>query len=144
MIIKKITSKETYVIRRPILRKGLPIESCKFKNDTHPSSIHLCAIEKNKIIGVITALPNRCPNFPKKKGYQIRGLAVLEKHRRKGVASVLIKEMEKMIKKVYSVDLIWLNSRISASKFYLENNYQPYGRKFEVEYSGTHQSFYKL
>ena len=143
MIIKKITAKETYVIRHPILRKGLPLESCKFENDNNPNSIHLCAIEEDKLIAIISALPNKCPDFPEKKAYQIRGVAVLEEYRGKGVASTLMKEIEKIIKEKYSIDLIWLNSRIKASKLYLKNNYKPYGEVFEVKYSGVHQSFYK-
>ena len=33
MIIKKINAEKTFQIRHPILRKGLPLDSCKFEND---------------------------------------------------------------------------------------------------------------
>ncbi|MDG2147030.1 MAG: hypothetical protein P8K14_02240 [Flavobacteriaceae bacterium] len=67
MIIKKINAKTAFEIRHPILRKGLPIDSCKFENDNNPNSIHLGAIENNKLIAIISALPNKCQFFPKKK-----------------------------------------------------------------------------
>ena len=67
MIIKKINAEKTFQIRHPILRKGLPLDSYKFENDENENSIHLCAIENNELIAVISALPNICPFFPKKK-----------------------------------------------------------------------------
>ena len=52
MIIKKINAEKTFQIRHPILRKGLPLDSCKFENDDDENSIHLCAIENNKLENV--------------------------------------------------------------------------------------------
>ena len=144
MIIKKINAEKTFQIRHPILRKGLSLDSCKFENDNDENSIHLCAIENNKLVAVISALPNICPFFPEKKAFQIRGLAVIEKFRRRGIASTLIKEIETTLRNKFSIELIWLNSRIVASKLYLENNYIPYGDPFEIKISGPHQRFYKL
>tara|TARA_B100001778_G_scaffold286809_1_gene254302 strand:+ start:233 stop:691 length:459 start_codon:yes stop_codon:yes gene_type:complete len=144
MIIKKINAEKTFQIRHPILRKGLPLDSCKFENDENENSIHLCAIENNELIAVISALPNICPFFPKKKAFQIRGLAVIEKFRRRGIASALIKETEITLRNKFSIELIWLNSRTIASKLYLVNNYIPHGDPFEIKISGPHQRFYKL
>ena len=118
MIIKKINAEKTFQIRHPILRKGLPLDSCKFENDDDENSIHLCAIENNELIAVISALPNICPFFPEKKAFQIRGLAVIEKFRRRGIASALIKETEITLRNKFSIELIWLNSRTIASKLY--------------------------
>mgnify|MGYP001166655001 CR=1 FL=1 len=144
MIIKKIKAEKTFELRHPILRKGLPVNSCKFENDTNSKSLHLGAFEGNKLIGVISALPNKCNFFHKKKAYQIRGLAVLEKYRRKGIASALIEKTEIILKEKYLIDLIWLNSRIIASELYLKNNYISYGEPFDIKISGTHQRFYKF
>jgi hypothetical protein len=71
-------------------------------------------------------------------------LAVLEKFRRKGIASILIKKTEIVLKNEYLIDLIWLNSRIIASKLYLKNSYISYGKPFEIKISVTHQRFYKV
>ena len=67
MIIKKINAEKTFQIRHPILRKGLPLDSCKFENDDDENSIHLCAIENNELIAVISGLPNLWPFLPQKK-----------------------------------------------------------------------------
>ena len=61
---------------------------------------------------------NICPFFPEKKAFQIRGLAVIEKFRRRGIASALIKETEITLRNKFSIELIWLNSRTIASKLY--------------------------
>ena len=53
MIIKKINAEKTFQIRHPILRKGLPLDSCKFENDDDENSIHLCAIENNELIAFL-------------------------------------------------------------------------------------------
>ena len=71
-------------------------------------------------------------------------MAVIEKFRRRGIASALIKETEITLRNKFSIELIWLNSRTIASKLYLVNNYIPHGDPFEIKISGPHQRFYKL
>jgi len=38
--IKEIPSKETYIVRQPVLRKGKPIESCIFEGDDLETTYH--------------------------------------------------------------------------------------------------------
>lgn len=38
--IKKITDLETYSVRHVVLRKGKPIETCRFEGDDLPSTSH--------------------------------------------------------------------------------------------------------
>ena len=54
MEIKKISSVETYPIRHEVLRKGKPIETCKFKGDDDENTIHFGLFLEDKLVGIIS------------------------------------------------------------------------------------------
>ena len=56
ILIKTITSNEVYTVRHPVLRKGKPIDSCKFVGDNLDSTFHLGAFKDTKLVGVLTIL----------------------------------------------------------------------------------------
>ena len=142
--IKQISALETYPLRHPLLRKGQPLASCKLENDDHPASIHLGAYTDKQIIGVLSALPNPCPDYETLKAYQLRAMAVEPAFQRKKIATHLIQYLYKKIKTIDSIELIWLNARIAANELYLKNDFQPIGNPFLIEPIGRHQRFIKL
>ena len=143
MIIQLSSSQTTYEVRHPVLRKGKPVESCRFENDDHPESIHLCAKKKDIIIGVLSALPNNCPDFPLKKSYQLRGIAINNKFQRMGIGSLLVQKVEQQIRLNKSIEYIWLNARVNTKNFYLNLEYLPVGKIFNIIDIGMHQRYIK-
>ena len=143
MIIQLSSSQTNYEVRHPVLRKGKPVESCRFENDDHPESIHLCAKKKDIIIGVLSALPNNCPDFPLKKSYQLRGIAINHKFQRMGIGSLLVQKVEQQIRLNKSIEYIWLNARVNTKNFYLNLQYLPVGKVFNIKDIGMHQRYIK-
>ena len=143
MIIQLSSSQTTYEVRHPVLRKGKPFESCRFENDDHPESIHLCAKKKDIIIGVLSALPNNCPDFPLKKCYQLRGIAINNKFQRMGIGSLLVQKVEQQIRLNKSIKYIWLDARVNTKNFYLNLEYLPVGKIFNIIDIGMHQRYIK-
>lgn len=125
-----------------MLRQGRPIEDCEFEGDYNPTSIHLGAFMDNQLIGVLSAYQRNADAFDLKECYQIRGVAVLTTHHRKGIGRALMTQIELLLRS-REIDLIWLNARITALDFYTSLQYHQKGNPFEIEDIGPHYCFYK-
>lgn len=139
-----IRAKDTYRLRHPLLRAGRPIETCRFEHDDHPEAIHLGAFQNEEFIGILSALPNLCPNYPTRKCIQFRGIAVRPDFQRKGIASILIQHAIAELDKTYQPQCIWLNARVAAEALYKQNHFNALGEPFYIESIGWHQRFVKL
>ena len=117
-------------MRHPVLRNGLPLESCAFDRDEDSKTIHLGAYLENKAIGVLTLLPNS-------KDVQLRGMAVLTYHQGQGIGKQLLAKAEAIV-----IDLdhnsVWMNARLIAIPFYASCGYQKQGDIFRLPYGGDH------
>lgn len=117
-------------MRHPVLRNGLPLESCAFDRDEDSKTIHLGAYLENKAIGVLTLLPNS-------KDVQLRGMAVLTHHQGQGIGKQLLAKAEALV-----IDLehnsVWMNSRLIAIPFYASCGYKKQGDMFRLPYGGDH------
>ena len=141
--LKLISIAEVYQVRHPILRPNRPFSTCIFENDNAPKSIHLGAFYKKQLVGVLSAIPNNSSEFFSLKGMQFRGMAVVEDHRRKGVATALIEELFKRVKHKKQWDYVWLNARVNAILLYLNVGMTPTGALFDIPKIGPHQRFFK-
>lgn len=141
--LKLISIAEVYQVRHPILRPNRPFSTCIFENDNDPKSIHLGAFYKKQLVGVLSAIPNNSSEFFSLKGMQFRGMAVVEDHRRKGVATALIEELFKRVKHKKQWDYVWLNARVNAILLYLNVGMTATGALFNIPKIGPHQRFFK-
>ncbi|MFG4002653.1 GNAT family N-acetyltransferase [Flavobacterium aquidurense] len=119
-IIKEIPSKETYIVRQPILRKGKPLESCQFEGDDLETTHHFGLFDNENLTGIISLFCKINPIFAEKNQAQIRGMAVLETHQKKGFGENLVKHCETYCN-ANKIDLIWFNARTTAVGFYRKN-----------------------
>lgn len=141
-LIKEISSLETISVRHSVLRKGMPIESCKFNGDELNSTTHFGFFENNKIIGVVSLYETKNGTFFVDKQIQIRGMAVLESHQKKGIGNALIKHCEDFATSK-KITLIWFNARENAILFYDKMGYKTLGDPFEIDSIGTHYLMFK-
>ncbi|HEY4628744.1 MAG TPA: GNAT family N-acetyltransferase [Flavobacterium sp.] len=141
-IIKKIAATETYSVRLPVLRKGKPIESCHFDGDDLETTLHFGLYLDPELVGIISLFKKNNPSFSEKNQYQIRGMAVLENHRKKDFGKALIIHCEEECKN-QGVDLIWFNARIEAVGFYEKMGYQKKGIPFDIPDVGEHIVMFK-
>lgn len=135
--IKKITDLETYSVRHAVLRIGKPIETCQFEGDHLPTTHHFGYYQNNNLTGIISIFKNNNSIFAPSNQYQIRGMAVLELHQKKGIGDLLVKHSEEYCKILQS-DLIWFNARTAAIGFYEKLNYTKVGIAFEIKDVGEH------
>jgi GNAT superfamily N-acetyltransferase len=141
--IKKITAKQTYELRHPLLRKGQPINTCHLPLDNDSKSIHLGAYFETQLVGVLSAFNKSCPGYESKNGIQLRAIAVHTPFQGKGIATQLIQKAFLSIRKTLTIHHVWLNARIVAKDLYLKNNFKPIGNVFEIDSIGLHQRFIK-
>ena len=138
-----INPKETHKVRHPILRKGRPAASCVFDNDLDPDTLHIGAFQKDLLVGVLSAYHKTHPDFEHHNSYQIRGVAVLEDHQKKGIGRLMMSSIEeKLLEK--NVDFIWLNARVSAVPFYQQLRYTVHGDVFDIPPIGPHFCYFKF
>ena len=140
--IKEIPSKETYIVRQPVLRKGKPIESCIFEGDDLETTHHFGLFENNNLTGIISLFDQCNIIFADNNQAQIRGMAVLETHQKKGFGEALVKYCEAYCTE-NNVDLIWFNARTAAVGFYKKMNYQTIGEPFDIKDVGEHSLMFK-
>ena len=133
--LKPICAKETYAVRHPLLRSGLPIESCAFDRDDDENTVHIGSFLNEKLVGVLTLLPNETD-------VQLRGMAVLPELQGKGIGRLLVAEAEKCVRDM-DMSTLWMNARLVAVPFYEACGYQKQGETFELPFGGTHYKMTK-
>ena len=107
-----------YDLRWRILRKPWKQPKGTEKDNLEKESIHIIIKnEKRQIIGVGRG------HFNSPKEAQIRYMAIEKNKQGKGLGSLILKELEKRLKK-RGAKYIVLNARESASKFYEKHGYR--------------------
>ena len=142
ILLKEITALETYSVRNPVLREGKPIESCHFEGDDLQSTIHVGLYVNAALIGVLSLFKTKNAAFQSDNQFQIRGMAVLIHHQKRGHGLKLMHEAEVIAKK-YDCKILWFNARKKAVGFYEKMNYKIIGEPFEIGDIGTHVVMYK-
>ena len=140
--IKKISSRDTFLVRHPILREGKPVESCQFDGDDLQTTTHFGLFENENMIGTVSVYKTNSPLFTEKIQFQIRGMAVLEDFQSKGYGEQLLKAAENFCFEE-KADLIWFNAREKAIPFYQKSGYKIIGNAFDIPNVGIHFVMFK-
>ena len=140
--VRKIDALETFAVRHPVLRPGKPITSCHFDGDDLESTQHFGLFENNILVGVISLFEVANPAFRAPMQTQIRGIAVLENHRKKGFGETLIKHVEEYLRQNKTL-FVWFNAREGAFGFYKKLGYSIFGNSFDIADVGIHYVMYK-
>lgn len=123
------------MVRHPVLRKGLPLNTCAFDFDDAPNTLHLGAFANDILVGVLTLL-NKTENV------QLRGMAVLEAFQGQGIGKLLVAHAENQVRQ-QNICTVWMNARLIAVPFYEACGYLKEGETFELPYGGTHYKMTK-
>jgi ribosomal protein S18 acetylase RimI-like enzyme len=140
--IKEISAFETIIVRHPVLRFGKPIETCRFEGDDLPTTSHFGLFYEDQLSAVISVFEEKSILFFEENQFQIRGMAVLEQHQKKGFGEALLKYCENQIRNK-SEKIIWFNARETAVGFYEKSKYQRVGNGFEIADIGIHYVLFK-
>ncbi|HEX8562408.1 MAG TPA: GNAT family N-acetyltransferase [Flavobacterium sp.] len=140
--IRKITTADTFAVRHPVLRQGKPLESCRFDGDELDTTQHFGYYDNSALLGVISLFLQSNPQFNFAKQHQIRGMAVLDSHRKKGIGAALVKHVE-TVAASKSTEIIWFNAREIAVPFYQNLGYKVSGEAFTIGDIGIHYRMFK-
>jgi ribosomal protein S18 acetylase RimI-like enzyme len=141
-LIKEISSQETFIVKHPVLRKGKPIETCVFDDDDLETTHHIGLFDDLNLIGIISLFLKTNPIFAENIQAQIRGMAIVESHQKKGLGEALVKHCEEHCI-TNQFNLIWFNARTAAVGFYKKMGYEVKGNSFEIPEVGEHYLMYK-
>ncbi len=140
--IKEISALETYPVRHPVLRNGKPIESCGFEGDDLETTKHFGYFDHGLLSGIASLFQVRNEAFKSSKQFQLRGMAVLLDHQKKGIGENLMYHAE-MYAARKKAELIWFNAREIAVGFYEKLGYETTGKSFEIDGIGPHYIMFK-
>jgi len=140
--IKEISAQEAIIVRHPVLRKEKPIETCIFDGDDLETTHHFGLFKNSNLTGIISLFVKSNPIFAEIFQVQIRGMAILESHQKKGFGEKLIMYCEEYCMS-NQFDLIWFNARTAAVGFYKKLGYKIKGNPFEIPNIGEHYLMYK-
>jgi predicted N-acetyltransferase YhbS len=140
MQIRIIAAAETRFIRRDVLKPGLPDSEVHLDGDDQPSAFHLGAFDSERLVGVVTFLPEPCPIAGDERDWRLRGMAVVASVRDRGVGGELL---EAGIARVGTSGgrRVWCNGRTRARRFYERHGFQVVGAEFESPKTGPHYLF---
>lgn len=140
--IKTIQAEDTYPIRQAILRKGKPLESCIFQGDHSPNTFHFGLFLDEELIGVLSVFTNSNSRFSQLNQLQLRGMAIVENHQKKGYGKKLMQHIENYFV-LNTETLLWFNARVNAVAFYEKLGYSKSGEAFVIDEIGPHFVMYK-
>lgn len=134
--LRNIASEETWPVRHLVLRKGRPLEDVYMEADEKTSTFHLGMFYNSKIIGVASFMEDAKDIFSGKQ-HRLRGMAVLPEFRKRGIAELLLKKGEEILKEK-GCTVLWFNARIIAIRFYENMGYKKIGPEFDIPLVGPH------
>ena len=140
MFVTTIPAEETYQIRLDVLRKGIDLPA-QFSGDFDEDTFHLGVFENNVLVGVSSFMKTENKHF-KSQQFQLRGMAMLEKFRGKGLGKLMIGKALSVLRD-REIDVLWCNAREAALQFYVKQGFLIQGSMFEINKIGNHYMLFK-
>ena len=141
--IRQINSKETIPLRLKYLRIGKTEADCQWDKDEDIKSVHLRAYIGNKLIGILSAVPETLAEIPYSNQFRLRGLVVDREYRGREVSVLLYNAMYKRAKD-NKIDVFWAFVRPTAYKQAIAQGMEKIGNSFELNELGQHSLFVKI
>lgn len=140
-MIRFIQADDVLAIRNEVLREGrLTLDECRFLNDDLIGTFHLGYFDQDQLVCIASFHPQNYKEY-NGKAYQLRGMATLESHRRKGIGNQLI-NFAIAYMRGQKVNYIWCNARKKAVRFYQNLGFGIISDEFEVYGIGPHYVLY--
>ncbi|MGN6395620.1 MAG: GNAT family N-acetyltransferase [Mucilaginibacter sp.] len=139
-MIKFIAANDLLAIRSEVLRDGAPIEDCSFPTDNLPGAFHLGYYCREELTCVASFHPQNYREYSG-TGYQLRGMATVERHRGKGLGNQLL-NFGIVYLRGQKASYLWCNARKKAVQFYLNMGFEVISPEFEVPAIGPHYVMY--
>ena len=140
-MIRFIPVEELLDIRNNILREGkLTFEQSRFQTDKLEGAFHLGSFVKGELVTIASFHPQNFGEFIG-EGYQLRGMATIEKYRGQGFGNQLL-NFAIVYLRGQKANYLWCNARKSALKFYGNMGFEVISDEFEAQDIGPHFVMY--
>jgi len=140
-MIRFIKIEDLLPVRNEVLREGkLTLDECRFPTDTLTGAFHLGYYKDDELACVASFHPQGYGEFAG-AGYQLRGMATLEKYRGKGMGNQLL-NFAIVYLRGQKANYLWANARKKAMQFYLNMGFEIISAEFEVKNIGPHYVMY--
>ena len=140
-MVQFITVDEVLPLRNVLLREGkLTNEQCRFPTDSLSGAFHLGYYIDDELACVASFHPQNYRDFGE-GGYQLRGMATVEKFRGRGIGSKVL-NFGIVYLSGQKVNYLWCNARKRALPFYLNMGFEVISDEFEVSGIGPHYVLY--
>lgn len=132
---------DVLAIRNGVLREGkLTLDECRFATDKLDGAFHLGYFENGELACIASFHPQKYGEY-NGTGYQLRGMATLEKYRGKGIGNQLL-NFAIVYLRGQKANYIWCNARKNAIRFYRNIGFEVISDEFELPVIGPHYVLY--
>ena len=133
--VEQIPAARTHELRRSVLRDGAPEADVVWPGDDAGDTIHLAALDGTRVVAISTWLWSPDPEFPDRRGVQLRGMATDPAYMGLGFGTRLLRAgLEESAAR--KADIVWANARVSALTFYERNGFEVIGPVFTTADTG--------
>ncbi len=136
-----ISAAETYPVRHRILRPHQTFEECAYPLDEAPDSYHVGYYLNRELIGVGSVMYEPLYDTKQLNSWRIRGMAVSEHVRGKGVGGEILQELISYAASHGLPGEVWCNGRVTVKGFYVRFGFVQQGDIFNVPGVGPHVLF---
>lgn len=128
--VERVSATDLYAIRYEVLRVGTPSDDVGFGLDDDPTAVHLAIRDDvGTIVGAASWAEVESPDRPGERALQLRGMAVADSQRGKGLGVALIAAGAELAV-ARDIALLWANARDSALAFYRAAGFDTVGEGF--------------
>jgi hypothetical protein len=140
-MIKFISVENLLAIRNDVLREGkLDPDQCRFPSDELAGTFHIGYYADDQLVSIASFHLQNLEQFPG-VGYQLRGMATIEKYRGQGLGNKLL-NFAIVYLRGQKINYLWCNARKKASKFYMAIGFEIISAEFDVPDIGPHYVMY--
>ena len=145
--IKQVQVSDLLALRHRVLRSGMPMDSARFDGDDASHTLHLAALahetDSEAVVGCLSLMREAWDGAD---GWRLRGMAVAETHRGRGVGAALLEAADRFVREQATdggPGLLWCNARTPAVGFYQRQGWSVTGDEFEEPSAGPHYRMWK-
>lgn len=130
-------AEELIDLRHRVLRSGYPRETAFFVGDNETTTRHFAVVTHDGVVvGCGTIVLSAWQDKP---AWQLRGMAVDDRYRVKGVGRLVLEALEDVARSDATLPRqLWCNARTPAVGFYKKQGWEVVSEEFIIETAGPH------